>query len=92
MSLQPLGQKDPLEKEAAIHSSILAWQIRSLGQDDPLKKGLATHLSLLAGESHGQRSLMGYSPRGHKESDPTEHTCAGTAGRVVEAPLKRPRR
>ena len=24
------------------------------------------------GESHGQRSLVGYSPRGHKESDMTE--------------------
>ena len=24
---------------------------------------------LLPGESHGQRSLAGYSPRGHKESD-----------------------
>ena len=29
---------------------------------------------LLSGESHGQRSLVGYSPRGHKESDTTEHT------------------
>ena len=30
------------------------------------------------GESHGQRSLVGYSPRGHKESDMTEvtwHAC-----------------
>ena len=27
----------------------------------------------LAGETHGQRSLMGYSPRGHRESDATEH-------------------
>ena len=27
---------------------------------------------LLPGESHGQRSLVGYSPRGHKESDATE--------------------
>ena len=26
----------------------------------------------LPGESHGQRSLMGYSPWGHKESDTTE--------------------
>ena len=26
----------------------------------------------LPGESHGQRSLMGYSPRGRKESDTTE--------------------
>ena len=28
----------------------------------------------LPGESHGQRSLVGYSPRGRKESDTTEHT------------------
>ena len=27
----------------------------------------------LIGESHGQRSLAGYSLRGHKESDTTEH-------------------
>ena len=26
------------------------------------------------GKSHGQRSLVGYSPWGHKESDATEHT------------------
>ena len=30
---------------------------------------------VLPGESHGQRSLEGYSPWGHKESDTTEHTC-----------------
>ena len=28
----------------------------------------------LPGESHGQRSLAGYRPRGHKESDTTEAT------------------
>ena len=28
----------------------------------------------LLGESHGQRSLAGYSPEGHKESDTTEMT------------------
>ena len=28
----------------------------------------------LPGESHGQRSLAGYSPWGHKELDTTEHT------------------
>ena len=27
----------------------------------------------LLGESHGQKSLAGYSPWGHKESDMTEH-------------------
>ena len=28
----------------------------------------------LPGESHGQRSLVGYSPWGHAELDTTEHT------------------
>ena len=37
-------------------------QVGSLGGDDPLEKGMATHSSILAGESHGQRSLAGYSP------------------------------
>jgi len=32
---------------------------------------------LLPGESHGQRSLVGYSPWGRKESDTTEHTYIG---------------
>ena len=30
--------------------------------------------SFLPGESHGQSSLAGYSPRGHKELDTTEAT------------------
>ena len=29
----------------------------------------------LPGEFHGQKSLAGYSPWGHKESDMTEHAC-----------------
>jgi len=29
----------------------------------------------LLGKSHGQRSLVGCSPQGHKESDTTEHAC-----------------
>ena len=50
------------------------WEtgVRSLGQEDPLEEGMATHSSILAGESHGQRSLVGHSPWGHKESDITE--------------------
>ena len=35
---------------------------------------MATHSSFLPGESHGQRSLVGYSPQGRKESDATEGT------------------
>ena len=35
---------------------------------------MATTPVFLPGESHGQRSLVGYSPYGHKESDMTEET------------------
>ena len=42
------------------------------GLEEPLEKGMATHSSILAGESHGQRSLSGYSPRGRKELDTTK--------------------
>ena len=47
-------------------------QIRSLGREDPLEKEMATTPVFLPGEFHGQRSLVGYSPRGHRESDTTE--------------------
>ena len=46
--------------------------VQSLGWKDTLEKGMVTHSSILTGESHGQKSLMGYSPWGHKESDTTE--------------------
>ena len=42
------------------------------GWEDLLEKEMATHSSTLAGKSHGQRSLVGYSPLGRKESDMTE--------------------
>ena len=50
------------------------WEtwVRCLGWEDALEESMATHCSVLAWESHGQRSLVGYSPRGHKESDTTE--------------------
>ena len=35
----------------------------------------------LPGKSHEQRSLVGYSPRGCKESDMTEHTCINAINR-----------
>ena len=61
------------------------WEtrIQSLGQENTLEKGMATHSSILAwktpwtpaflpGKPHGWRIMVGYSPWGHKESDPTE--------------------
>ena len=45
-----------------------------LGQEDSLKEEMATHSSILAWESHGQRSLVGYSSQGRRESDTTDVT------------------
>ena len=47
-------------------------QVQSLGWEDPVEKGMATTPVFLTGESHGQRSLVGYSHWGCKESDTTE--------------------
>ena len=46
--------------------------VRSLGQEDTLEKGMQPTPVSLPGESHGWRSLAGYSPWGHKELDTTE--------------------
>ena len=48
-------------------------QVWSLGWEEPLEEGMATHSSNLPGVSHGQRSIVSYSPWGCKESDMTEH-------------------
>ena len=42
-----------------------AW-VPSQGWEDSLDKEMATHSVFLPGKSHGQRSLVGYSPRGCK--------------------------
>jgi len=47
-------------------------QVQFLDQKDSLEKGMATHSSILAGEFHGQRNLMGYSPWVLKELDMTD--------------------
>ena len=46
--------------------------VRSLGQEDPLKKRIATQSSIIAGKLHGQRTLVGYSSCGYKQSDTTK--------------------
>ena len=45
---------------------------RSLGQENPLEEEMTTTPVFLPGEFHRQRSLVGYSPWGHKESDTVE--------------------
>ena len=44
-------------------------QVRSLNWENPPEKGMATTPVFLPGKSHGQKSLVGYSPQGHKELD-----------------------
>ena len=41
-------------------------QVRVQSWEDSVDTEMATHSNILSGESHGQRSLVGYSPRGHK--------------------------
>ena len=47
-------------------------RVRSLGWEDPLEKEMATTTVFLPGKSHGQKSVVGCSPWGRKESDMTE--------------------
>ena len=83
-----LGQEDPLEKGWATHSSILRLPCGSTGKESTCNAGdlgSIPGLERLPGgghgnplqyfcleNPHGQRSLVGYSPWGHKESDTTE--------------------
>ena len=46
--------------------------VQSLDWEDPLEEGMATTPVFLPGDFHGQRSLVGHSARGCKESDTTE--------------------
>ena len=47
-------------------------QVQSLGWEDPLEKEMAAHSSILAWKIPWTQSLVGYRPRGRKESDTTE--------------------
>ena len=46
--------------------------VLSLGWEDPLEKEIAPTPVLLPGKSHGWRSVVGYSPWGHKALDTTK--------------------
>ena len=67
---------DPAGKESACiagdtgDAGLIPWSGRSPGGG----KWQPTRV-FLPGKSHGQRSLAGYSPKVHKESDTTEASC-----------------
>ena len=52
--------------------------VQSLGQEHPLEKEMATTPVFLPGKTHGQRSLVGSSPWGRRETDSTEPTYTHT--------------
>ena len=57
--------------------------VRFLGWEDPLRRKWQSTPVFLCGEFHGQRSLVGYSPWGHKQPDMTEwltlNMCEGSS-------------
>ena len=65
-------------------------RVQSQDWEDLLEKEMATPV-ILAGEFHGQKSLEGYSPWGHRELDMTEqlntHMPHVVLGKTLERPL-----
>ena len=63
-----------------IHPPVQERWVWSLGGEIPWSRKWQPTLLFLPGESHGQRSLMGYSPWSHKELDMTDwaHTAQDT--------------
>ena len=53
-------------------STMQETRVRFLGWEDPLDRKWQSTPVLLPGKSHGQRSLVGYSPWAHKKWDTTE--------------------
>ena len=54
----------------------------SLDHEDHLEKEMAIHSGILAWRIHRQRSLVGYSPWGHKELDMTEQLTLSVLGEM----------
>ena len=72
-----LGWEDPLEKGKAAQTVKRLPTMREAGFNPwvgkiPWRRKWQPTPVPLPGKSHGQRSLVGYSPWGHKESDTTE--------------------
>ena len=55
-----------------IPPAVWETQVQSLGRKLPWRREWQPTSVFVPGESHGQRSLVGYSPWGRKELDPTE--------------------
>ena len=63
-------------------------QVQSLGQEDPWRR-TGTHSLFLPGKSHGQRSLVGYSPWGHKRVGQDLATKQETTNSLYQSSLEK---
>ena len=50
-------------------------RVWSLGQEDPLEEEMTTYSSILDWKIQRTENLVGYSPKGPKESDVAKDTC-----------------
>ena len=73
-------------------STMRETRVRDLGWEDPWRRKWQSTPVLLPGKSHGQRSLVGYSPWGSKESDTTERLhfhgvrkCSAAAAKSLQS-------
>ena len=71
--LMPLMMAFPGDQLVSRPPAMRETWVRSLGWDDPLRRKWQPTPVFLLGKSHGQRTLVSYSPRGHKKSNTTWH-------------------
>ena len=65
-------------KEFTCQCRRLKSRVRTLSQEDTLEKEMATHSSIVAWKIPWSEEPGRLQPRGHKESDTTEHTHTHT--------------
>ena len=71
-NINPVFTDFPVAQKVKNLPAMQETRVRSLGWEVPLEKEWQSTPVFLPGEFHGQRSLVGYSPWGHKDSDTTE--------------------
>ena len=81
-SFLPTSRASLVAQTVKILSAMPETWVWWLGWEDPLEKEMATHSVILPGEIHGQKTLAGYSPWGHKDPN--------TTGQLIQQKLPLP--
>ena len=69
-----LSGGSPVKNQSAMSKTHRRWVFNHWARKIPWRRKWQPSSGFLPGKSHRQRSLAGYSPQGHKESDTTEAT------------------